>query len=139
MNKTLKVILNILIVVACLGFLVSFIYLITSIRYKNRDVEDPVETYAGVFDYRLEHRAYGEVLTDYYVHRMSSLTAPEGYEDLYRVGEYAHTAFMSRVYEEKGDAERVSLCSEKMKSLRSQLGDYAYTADEVDEMIRKAP
>ena len=139
MNKTLKVILNILIVVACLGFLVSFIYLITSIRYKNRDVEDPVETYAGVFDYRLEHRAYGEVLTDYYVHRMSSLTAPEGYEDLYRVGEYAHTAFMTRVYEEKGDAGKVSLMREKAESLRRELGAYEYSADEIDEMIGKAP
>ncbi len=139
MNKALKVILNILIVAASLVFLYWFANMCFSIQYANREVEDPVATYAGVFEYELEHRAYGEVMEDYYVRRLKSFTAPEGYEDLYRVAEYAHTAFMTRVFDEKGDSGKASLYSEKLRSLRKDLGAYGYTAGEIDEMIEKAP
>ena len=139
MNKKLRVILNILTVIAAIIFLVSFIAMISSFGYANRDVEDPAETYAGVFEYELKHRAYGEIMGTYYVRRLDSFTAEPGYEDLYRVGEYAHTAFMARVYDEKGDPEKASLCREKTGRLRSELGAYEYTADAVDEMIRNAP
>ncbi|MCR4762038.1 MAG: hypothetical protein K5696_00765 [Lachnospiraceae bacterium] len=137
MNKKLKVILNILIVVASIVFFFCIINLILSIRYANRDVEDPAETYAGVFEYELEHRAYGEIMGDYYVRRLDAFTPEAGYEDLYRVAEYAHSAFMIMVCEEKNDPEKASLYGKKAESLRSELGAYAYTADEVDEMIGK--
>ena len=139
MNKILKVILNILIVIAVLAFLVSLVLLAVSIQYANREVEDPAETYAGVFEYKLKHRAYGEIMGDYYADRLDSFTPPAGYEDLYHVGEYAHTAFMSRVYEEKGDSGKASLYREKTESLRKEMGAYEYTADEVDEMIQRVP
>ena len=139
MNKALKVILNILIVIASLAFFVSFILMSQSFKYKNREVEDPAETYAGVFEYELKHRAYGEVIGDYYSKRLNSFEPVAGYEDLYKVGAYAHAAFMSRVYSEKGDARGIERCNNSMKSIRAELGDHAYTADEIDEMIRNAP
>ena len=139
MNKTLKMILNVLLVMASIGFLICFIDLMFSIQYANREVEDPAETYAGVFEYELENRAYGEIMGDYYVRRMKSLDPPAGYEDLYRVAEYAHTAFMTRVYDEKGDSGKASLYREKTGTLRKGLGSYEYTADEIDDMIKRAP
>ena len=138
MNKVLKVILNILIVVFSLAFLVSLINLFSSIEYANREVEDPAKTYAGVFDYEIEHRAYGEILGSYYSRRMGSFTPEPGYENLYSVGEYAHAAFMTRVYDEKGDRERSSADMEKIKTLRKEMGDYEYTADEIDKMLQAA-
>ena len=135
MNKRLKVILNIMIIIAAIVFAVTFLELIASIQYANREVEDPAEVYAGVFEYELEHRAYGEIMGQYYVRRMKSMDPPAGYEDLYRVAEYAHTAFMTRVYDEKGDAEKASLYREKAATLRKELGAYEYTADDVDEML----
>ena len=139
MNKVLKVILTVLIVIAALFFLVSFVDLVSSIRYAHREMEDPAETYVGVFEYELENRAYGEVMEDYYVRRMDNFTPEPGYEDLYRVAEYAHTAFMTRVYDEKGDSAKAASYREKTKNLRSELGSYEYTADEIDEMISRAP
>ncbi len=139
MNRILRITLNILIVIAAIVLAGCIINMVFSIKYANREVEDPAETYAGVFEYMLEHRAYGEIIDDYYVRRMKSLEAPAGFEDLYLVGEYAHTAFMSRVYDEKGDPGKVSLCNENIERLRRELGSYEYTADQVDEMIRKAP
>lgn len=139
MNKILKVILNILLVAASIAVAISLIDLIFSIQYANRETEDPAKTYAQVFEYELEHRAYGEIMGSYYSRRMQSFTPTAGYEDLYRVGEYAHAAFMSRVYDEKGDSGKASLNREKAKNLRKELGAYEYTADEVDEMLKKAP
>ncbi|MCR5767024.1 MAG: hypothetical protein K6G45_00835 [Lachnospiraceae bacterium] len=134
MNKAPKLILNILLVIASLGFLISLIFLITSFTASDRKAENPAETYSGVFEYELKHRAYGEILGHYYAHRLSSFEAPAGYEDLYRVAEYAHTAFMIRVYDEKGDARKASLYREKAAGLRQGLGDYEYTADEVEAL-----
>ena len=138
MSKKWTVILNILTVIAGLAFLVCLLDFVFSVKYKNREVEDPTETYAGVFEYELRHRAYGELMADYYARRLDTVTPQAGYEDLYKVAEYAHTAFMTRVYEEKGDAEKVSAYEEKKTALRSGLGAYTYTADEVDGMIEKA-
>ena len=87
MNKILKVILNIMIVIASLAFFVCFVLMIQSFKYKNREVEDPAETYAGVFEYKLRHRAYGEIIGDYYSRRMDSFGPVAGYEDLYKVME----------------------------------------------------
>lgn len=139
MNKKLKVIFNILIVIASVAFMIGLLNLLFSIQYANREVEDPAETYAGVFEYELKHRAYGEIMGSYYSRRLDSFTPPAGYEDLYRVGEYAHTAFMSRVYDEKGDPKKASLYRETTESLRRELGAYEYTADEINDMIKNAP
>ena len=138
MNKRLRVILNILTVAAAIVFAVTIIMLIDSIRYAGREVEDPAETYAGVFEYELSHRAYGEIMGQYYVRRMKSMTAPAGYEDLYRVAEYAHAAFMTKVCDEKGDTAKANRYREKAAALRNELGAYEYTADEVDKKIGKA-
>ena len=139
MNKILKVILNILIVIAAIAFLINIVLLVQSFKYANREVEDPAETFAGVFEYELQHRAYGEIMSHYYAHRLSSFDAPEGYEDLYRVAGYAHAAFMSRVYSEKGDEMGIRRCNSTMSEIKAELGDHAYTADVIDEMIRNAP
>ena len=137
--KIAKVILNILIVIASLACLAMLFEMLGSFKYANREVEDPVETGMGVFEYDLKHRAYGEIVGGWYVDRMSSMEAPAGLEPTYRVAEYAHTAFMSRVYEETGDENAAAACAERRENLRSSLGDYGYAADEVDEMILSSP
>ncbi len=135
MNKALRVILNILIVIAAVVFFICLLDLGFSISYANREIEDPAETFAGVLDYEIGHRAYGEVMGHYYSQRMKSFEPPAGYEDLYHVGEYAHTAFMSRVCDKKGDEAKASLYREKNGKAGNELGTYEYTAGEVDEMI----
>ena len=138
MNKALRVVLNILIVAASSGCAVSFVYLISSIRYANREVEDPAVSYAGVFEYMLENRAYGEIMEDYYARRMYSFDPPAGYEDLYHVAEYAHNDFMIAVCDEKGDNDKASMYRQLAEAVRKELGAYEYTAGEVDEMLKKS-
>ena len=137
MNKTVKVIMNILTVIAGIILLASVIVMIGSFEYANREVEDPAESQRSVFEYKLKHKAYGEILGTYYSLRLDSFEAPEGMEDIYRVAEYAHTAFMSRVYAEKNDKDMISANAGRMEKLKSSLGAYAYTADEVDEIISR--
>lgn len=139
MNKAVKVILNILIVIAGLAFFGLFIDMVGSFKYANREVEDPAETRKDVFEYELKHRAYNEVLGTWYVERMSSLEPSSGMEDIYNVAEYAHSAFMARVYAEKNDGSAIGSNADRMETVKKRLGDYAYTADEVDNIIKKAP
>ena len=138
-NKILKVILNILIVVAAFVFFLSIVDLGLAIKYANREVEDPAETFRGVMDYEIENRAYGQVLSNYYTDRLYHFDPEPGYEDLYRIAAYGHKAFMARVYDEKGDVAKAAAVREEAQALRGELGDYAFTADEMDEMIENAP
>lgn len=89
-----------------------------------------------VFDYKLKHKAYGEILNSYFTDLYSSMEPPEAIAMTYYVSDYANTAFMRRVYEEKKDAERERACREKLARIRTTLGDYAYTADELDEILK---
>lgn len=139
MNKAVRVILDIPIVIAGIAFLGMIAVTKDSFRYAGREKEDPVEVERRLFEYELRHRSYGEIMYDYYFERMMRPEPQPGLEDLYHVAEYAHAAFMSRVYAEKGDEQAVASNAAKRSELKSALGDYAYTADEVDEMIRTAP
>ena len=132
MNKMMKVVLDILIVIACLAFLFLTIEMVSSYRYAHREKEDPVETERRVFEYELRHKSYGEIIDTYYVKRMYNFEPQDGME-------YAHAAFMSRVYAEKGDDRMSESNALRMETVRNRLGAYAYTADEVDEVIRNAP
>ena len=139
MNKMMKVVLDILIVIACLAFLFLTIEMVSSHRYAHREKEDPIETELRVFEYELRHKSYGEIIDTYYVERMYNFEPQDGMEDIYNVAEYAHAAFMSRVYAEKGDDRMSESNALRMETVRNRLGAYAYTADEVDEVIRNAP
>jgi len=139
MNKMVKVILDILIVIACLAFLFLTIEMVSSYRYAHREKEDPIETERSVFEYELRHKSYGEIMSTYYAKRMYNFEPQAGMEDIYNVAEYAHAAFMSRVYAEKGDDRMSESNALRMETVRDRLGAYAYTADEVDEVIRNAP
>ena len=139
MNNIVKVILDILIVIACLAFLFLTIEMVSSYRYAHREKEDPIETELRVFEYELRHKSYGEIIDTYYVERMYNFEPQDGMEDIYNVAEYAHAAFMSRVYAEKGDDRMSESNALRMETLRNRLRAYAYTADEVDEVIRNAP
>ena len=128
MNKMVKVILDILIVIACLVFFALTIEMVGSFKYAHREKEDPIETERSVFEYELRHKSYGEIIDTYYVKRMYNFEPQDGMEDIYNVAEYAHAAFMM--------SESNAL---RMETVRNRLGAYAYTADEVDEVIRNAP
>lgn len=136
MNKKIKLIMNIVIGIAGLAFFFVLIYMITSFQYAGREKEDPLPTDLSVFEYKLKHKAYNEILNSYYVQRMDELSAPEGYEEMFHVAEYAHTAFMSGIYSVKGDDGRIAANAAKRETIKKTLGKYAYIADEVDDMLK---
>ena len=139
MNKLINAILDILILIAACACIASLINMAGAIRYAHRQSEDPVEKNESQLAYKVRHRAYGEVMSTYYAERLDNLEPQPGMENLYHVAAYAHAAFMSRVYEEKQDQQAARENAQKRENLRSALGDYAFTADEVDEMLQKAP
>ncbi|MCR4585491.1 MAG: hypothetical protein K5686_07160 [Lachnospiraceae bacterium] len=134
-GKILKIILNIAIVITALLLLVTIGIYKDSFSYVNKDMAKEYEEKLGVFEYKLKHKAYGEIVDSYFTARMYSLTAPEELEITYLVADYANTAFLRRVYAEKGDVQNENDCTEKLNSLRSRLGDHTYTADEIDAII----
>ena len=139
MNKKLKLVFHILIGIAGIIFVLSFMDMMFSIQYANREIPDETESNVSVFEYKLKHRAYGEITNSYFTDRMQSMEVPEGEEKIYLTAEYANTAFMKRLYEEKKDEKMVKSCQERLADLSSKLGEYVHATVEIDEMIQKAP
>ena len=124
---------------AAVAFFVCFVVMIDSFSYRkeqNAKIPEDEAMTMRVFDYKLKHKAYGEILNSYFTDLYSSMEPPEAIAMTYYVSDYANTAFMRRVYEEKKDAERERACREKLARIRTTLGDYAYTADELDEILK---
>lgn len=141
MNKKIKLILNIVIGLACVYSLACLIYMFTSFTYRaeQEKKKDTLETDISLFEYKLRHKAYGEILSSYHVDRLDGLEVPEGYEKIYSTSEYAHLAFMRKIYEAEHNEAKVSACTQRMEELKKDLGKYKYTADEVEEILRNAP
>lgn len=139
MNKTMKIVFSILIGIAAIIFVLSFIDMISSIQYANREVPDETETKVSLFEYKIRHRAYGEITKSYFTDRMQSMETPAGQENIYLTAEYANTAFLKRLYEEKKDVAKVQECQKRMDDISTKLDEYAHVTAEIDEMIRKAP
>lgn len=137
-SKKLNLLFNLLLAVAGFAFFLCLIYLITSIEYKNREIEDPVAADQRVFEYKLKHKAYNEIISSYYTDRLYDFEPKPGYEDSYRISQYAHAAFMRAVYEAQQNESKIMRNETQLESLKSRLGSYSYTADDIEEVLRKA-
>jgi hypothetical protein len=135
MSKKVKVILDILIVLAAIFCFAACISMISAYKFAQKRDIDEAESDKRVFAYRVEKKAYGKIVSEYYLDRCNSPLPPEGREDLHHVAAYAHAAFMDRVYQTKGDEKKIAESNETLRQCRAELGDYSYTADEVDEML----
>ena len=135
-NKAANIIMNIIIVVLCIFCFVTFIYMIGSFNYaKEQGEKKSTESDLGGINYELEHSAYDRVLSSYYTKRLYDYEAPEGYEYTYKIGEYCHLTFMSKIYEAQGDDSKIKLCEEKREEVKGELDSYSYISDEVDGLF----
>lgn len=135
LNKILKTIFNIAIVIAAVLCLLFFVDMKSSFDHAKEHETVDIDSEMGTFNYKLKHKAYSEVVDHYFTDRMYSMTAAEGLEKQYLVAEYANTAFLRRIYAEKNDASAEKRCMDKLDDIRGKLDDYAYTAEEIDSVI----
>ena len=137
-TKAVSVIMTIVIVILSIVLFFYFIFMIDSFKYAKEQREKKAsENENPVMEYELEHRAYDEIVDTWYVKRMSSLEPVSGYENTYNIAEYCHLAFMSKVYEAEGNADRIRLCDDRRKAVKDKLGSYSYISDEVDGVLEK--
>ena len=135
-NKAANIIMNIIIVVLCIFCFLTFVYMIDSFNYaKEQGEKKSTESDLGGLNYDLEHGGYESVLSSYYTKRLYDYEAPEGYEYTYKIGEYCHLTFMSKIYEAQGDETKIKLCEEKREAVKEELDSYSYISDEVDGLF----
>lgn len=132
MNKSLKVVFNILIAAAALGILLM-LFMIKDEIVNNAKKEE--KNVMRSFEYEVKHRAYGEVTATYFVYGTKFLEVPEGFEETKLTAEYAHLSFMLGVYEEKGDDKKAKECRDRSEEIKSQMDQYRFTADEIDKIM----
>lgn len=132
MNRSLKVVFNILIAAAALGILIM-LFMIKDEIVNNAKKEE--KNVMRSFEYEVKHRAYGEVTDTYFVYGTKFLEVPEGFEETKLTAEYAHLSFMLGVYEEKGDDKKAKECRDRSEEIKSQMDQYRFTADEIDKIM----
>ena len=132
MNKSLKLIFNILIAVAALGILLMLAMIKNEID-QNANKED--KNVMSSFDYEVEHRAYGEVADTYFVYGTKFMEVPEDFEETKLTAEYVNLSFMLGVYEEKCDDKKAKACRDRLEEIKNQMNKYRFTADEIDNIM----
>ena len=132
MNRSLKVVFNILIAAAALGILLM-VFMIKDEIVNNAKKEE--KNVMRSFEYEVKHRAYGEVTDTYFVYGTKFLEVPEGFEETKLTAEYAHLSFMLGVYVEKGDDKKAKECRDRSEEIKSQMDQYRFTADEIDKIM----
>ena len=132
MNRSLKVVFNILIAAAAFGILLM-LFMIKDEIVNNAKKEE--KNVMKSFEYEVKHRAYGEVTDTYFVYGTKFLEVPEGFEETKLTAEYAHLSFMLGVYEEKGDDKKAKECRDRLEEIKSQMDQYRFTADEIDKIM----
>ena len=120
-------IMNLIIAVLVVALIFTTVDMFGSSRYaKERRTAAAEHT-----EYDIAGKSYEEVVDHYNTKVALSSDPEEGDEDLYKVGEYCHLAFMSKVYRAEGKREQLGSCNDKMKALEAEMGQYSYVPDEV--------
>ena len=132
MNKLLKTVFNILIVIAALGVLLM-LFMIKDAAVKNATKEE--KNVMTSFDYEVRHRAYGEVADTYFIYDTKFLEVPVNFEETLLTAEYVNMSFMQGVYEEKGDQQKAKACRDRQEAIKNELVQYRFTADEIDQIM----
>ena len=132
MNKLLKTVFNILIVIAALGVLLM-LFMIKDAAVKNATKEE--KNVMTSFDYEVRHRAYGEVADTYFIYDTKFLEVPVNFEETLLTAEYVNMSFMQGVYEEKGDQQKAKTCRDRQEAIKNELVQYRFTADEIDQIM----
>ncbi len=131
MNKSLKLVFNILIVIASLCILI-ILSMIKDEAARNANKEERNDM--SSFEYYVKHRAYGEVADSYFVYGTKFMQVPEDFEESRLTAEYVNLSFMLGVYEEKGDDVKAEECRDRLEEIKDQMDKYRFTADEIDNI-----
>lgn len=130
-GSLIGVILNIALVIAALIFTVSLFGMISELRrvYQN-------DRGSSSLSYYLEDGDFGNMTSSYLTRNTSVAPISDDVKYCYDIAEYAHTAFMKRIYEGRDDNTRAAKCDARMQELRDMLSEYGVAADAVDEELK---
>ena len=132
-GSLISIIMNIALVIAALIFIISLFSMIGEIRRVYKSDRGNMSSMI----YYLEDDEFGNMASAYYTRSAAVAPVDKDVKYCYDIAEYAHEAFMERVYDCKGDASRKERCSIRMQELRNGLGEYEIAADKADEQLKK--
>lgn len=132
-GSLIGILLNVALVIASLIFIISLFAMIGELRrvYKND------RGYISSLTYYLEDDDFGNMAAMYFSRGAAVAPVDDSLKYEYDIAEYAHNAFMERVYDAKGDASRKERCALRQQEIRSGLGEYGIAADRVDKQLEE--
>ncbi len=123
------IVLDTIIVLACIGVIVSAFSMIRSFQY----------TYYGyspdTFYYRLLEGDYPSMVRLYYENEENDVKEEGDLGEYYGVAKYFEAASYYKIYEESGDTVRANHQKKKMETALKEMGDLSAEADRIKEQL----
>jgi hypothetical protein len=124
--------LDIVLVIAAIAFVGIFFHMVGEIRRAyNRSL------YSSGYTYYLKDGDYGEIADTYYRTHADVIAVDEESMEILRIGKYADEAFFKHVFEAGNKPDKAKPYESRMATTRSLLGEYSFTADEIDRVLER--
>lgn len=131
MKDVKLLVLNIVIIVLAIVMCVVLGMAVEEVQYAFSDYEISESS----FLYNMEQERYGDMVEDYYQNCGSFHEEEKKMREYYGVAKYYEAAFFYKIYAENGDVERAQKYAAEMENATTQMGDFSFTEEKIDQKL----
>lgn len=129
-QSVVLVVMNVVIVILCIGIFLCVIRLIREIQYSNDEKYD-----AKAMENCIRYDNYDSLSQYYHTNQVQNVKADADMKECYGVAKYYEAAVMYKAYQAVGDENRVVSEKEAMDAAYQEMGEWKITADTINKQL----
>lgn len=129
-QSAVLVVMNVVIVILCIGIFLCGIRLIREIRFANDEKYD-----AEAMENCIRYDNYDSLSQYYHMNQVQNVKADADMKECYGVAKYYEAAVMYKAYQTVGNEKRVASEKEAMDAAYQEMGEWDITADTINKRL----
>lgn len=129
-QSAVLVVMNVVIVILCIGIFLCGIRLIREIRFANDEKYD-----AEAMENCIRYDNYDSLSQYYHMNQVQNVKADADMKECYGVAKYYEAAVMYKAYQTVGNEKRVASEKEAMDAAYQEMGEWDITADTINKQL----
>lgn len=129
-QSAVLVVMNVVIVILCIGIFLCGIRLIREIRFANDEKYD-----AEAMENCIRYDNYDSLSQYYHMNQVQNVKADADMKECYGVAKYYEAAVMYKAYQTVGDENRAVSEKEAMDAAYQEMGEWDITADTINKRL----
>lgn len=129
-QSVVLVVMNVVIVLLCIGIFLCGFRLIREIQYSNDEKYD-----AEAMENCIRYDNYDSLSQYYHMNQVQNVKADADMKECYGVAKYYEAAVMYKAYQAVGDENRAVSEKEAMDAAYQEMGEWQITADTINKQL----